>query len=248
MQMAGWILAAVVLSAILGWSQPDSRTSLQKFCLGYAYSVFVLGVSYFGIFVFLASPEQQVTGGWNESMIAMAITHLVGCVLWGSFVLSQISCAIKISLLMKSLGRQIVAGSAPRYLLFVSVLCWILSVVVFVGVVCLFSRSVDLDGSVIGRTLALIVRIVQRSSNLDLAALLAISVTEHGRDYAKFAIIFSAAVTIWHLIGCGFVALLIRDNIRDNIVEVLSLESVDDPKTEGREAMKEADAAAQQQA
>ena len=197
--------------------------SLQKVCLSYAYSIFVVGLILAAVFIFLASPSKNAKE-WDHDVLVMAITQFVGCVICGCFVLSQISCAIKLR------GRQIVAGSAPWYLLFVSVLCWLSSVVVLIGIVCLFSRGVEPNDSVISWTLALV----------DVETLLAVA--SLGRDSLKAAITFSAVVTIWHLIGCGFVALLIRDNI----AKVLSLESVDAPKTEGREAMKEADAVQQQ--
>lgn len=204
----------------------ECGSSLQKFCLSYAYSIFVLGLILAAVFILLASPTKNVKG-WDHGLLEMAVAQFVGCVIGGCFVLSQISCSIKLR------GRQIVAGSAPWHLLFVSVLCWILSVVVVVGIVYLFcNRKVEADDGVINWTLALI----------DVKTLLAVAI--RWRDLLKAAITFSAVITIWHLIGCGFVALLIRDNI----AKVLSLENVDDPKTEGREAMKEADAAAQQQA
>lgn len=186
------------------WS---SCFSADKFLKSYAYSVFLLGVISAAVLFLWASPVKEAGEKlWNQHMVTMAIMHVVVCAIWGCFILSQISCAIKLR------GRQIAAGAAPVHLLIASFLCKVLAAEVFVGIVYLLVESPsDMTSDwCISVTFAL----------MDVPSLLGIA--EHCNP--KTAVTLSAIVTIWHLIGASFVALLIRDNI----ARVRSLENESD--------------------
>lgn len=183
-------------------------SSAEKFCKTYAFSVFVLGLISAAMFVFWASPEKG-SRDWDPNLVTMAVSQVIVCALWGCFILSQIACAIKLR------GRQIVAGSAPIHLLIVSFLCWVLIVAVIIGVVYLFvedpsERRMSSDWC-LSLTLTLI----------DLPTLLGVA----QRCDPKLAITLCSIVTIWHLLGSSFVALLIRNNI----AKVRSLEDESAP-------------------
>jgi hypothetical protein len=183
---------------------------LQKFCKTYAYSVFVLGLISAAVFVFWASPVEK-RGPWNPHLVTMAVSQVVVCALWGCFILSQIACAIKLR------GRQIVAGSAPMHLLIVSFLCWILIVAAIIGIVYLFVGRLSKGEMSSDWGLSLTLTLIDVPTLLGVAQ----------RCDLKAAITLSSIVTIWHLLGSSFVALLMRDNI----AKVRSLGNESDPAT-----------------
>lgn len=168
----------------------------RQICTFYAYSTFVIGVICAVVLLFWASPVEG-TKEWNPILIRKAITQVVGCAIWGCFILSQISCALKLQ------GRRIAERTAPVYLLVVNFLCWLLVVCAVIGI----AYMGDIDGTTVtNHVLYLTMNLV---ISLDIGGLLGISM----HCNPKIALTLSSIVAIWHLIGSSFVALLIRDNI-----------------------------------
>ena len=175
-----------------------------RFCKFYAYSTFVVGLTCCVVLLFWASPVKLVSevpswGGeitrcseetpWNQYLITSAVFQLVGCTLWGLFILSQISCAVKLR------GQRIVAGTAPVCLLVVRYLSLLLAAVCSVGVLLLhFDES--------GNDWAIWLTFTDMSSLL--------SISSHCE--IKTAVTLSSIAFVWHLLGIANVSALLRDN------------------------------------
>ena len=171
--------------------------SSRRFCTFYAYSTFVIGVICAVVLFFWASPVKGAKE-WNPVLIKKAITQVVGCAIWGCFILSQISCAMKLQ------GRRIAERTAPVYLLVANFLCWLLVVCAVIGIAYMgdIKKGTMVTNHVLYLTMNLVI-------SLDIGGLLGISM----HCNPKIALTLSSIVAIWHLIGSSFVALLIRDNI-----------------------------------
>jgi len=191
----------------------------QKLCTGYAYSVFVLGLICGTALIILACGANGKSDLIQELIVA-AIVQLVGCFIWERFILDQISCAIKLR------GQQIVAGTAPAYLCFVSFLCWLMSVVGVVAVI-----SVAVSDSPFDWISHWVVSLVDIQTLISVATVMmscSRSSSSAAESAIKLAVIVSLCVTIWHLMGSSLVALVIRNNI----ARVRSLGNAGDNKAE----------------
>lgn len=188
------ILSGKMLSAF-----KSAFNSRDGFCKFYAYSAFVIGVICAVVLFFWASPVKGAKE-WNPVLIKKAITQVVGCAIWGCFILSQISCAMKLQ------GRRIAERTAPVYLLVANFLCWLLVLCAVIGTVHMLwgdikqGTEMTIDMSYLTMNLVI---------SLDSVGL--VCIPTHCNP--KIALTLSSIVAIWHLIGSSFVALLIRDNI-----------------------------------
>ena len=173
--------------------------SSRRFCTFYAYSTFVIGVICAVVLFFWASPVKGVKE-WNPVLIKKAITQVVGCAIWGCFILSQISCAMKLQ------GRRIAERTAPVYLLVANFLCWLLVLCAVIGTVHMLLGDIKQ-----GTEMTIDMSYLTMNLVISLDAVGLVGISTHCNP--KIALTLSSIVAIWHLIGSNFVALLIRDNI-----------------------------------